>query len=174
MEKKITLVDSLKTMQDFDEGSIDLTFDDYKNFVGEVVADKVDSCYLHRLNLESRIEVAKKQIEDFNTIKKGLENSLKAYKEYIDFALKSTNTTKIMGKKYSLSLTKRKGIEINDINLDVDKYLEFNLLMPDVVKQEYVLDKVKFKKLCAANSDIMEKYAKEKETVYSQFRPITK
>ena len=170
-EKTQSLHDMLKLMADFDEGASDMSMDDMKELVGDILSDKVDDCQLYLSYLQSRSSSIGEAIEDMQASKRGIDRTIDNYKKYLDYSLESTGSKKIPGNKYVLSRTVRSTV-ISDVdNVDSSVYIELNMLRDNVVERHYKINMSEFKKLCEQDENIREKYSKVEQSSFIQFRP---
>ncbi len=172
IEKKesFSLENLLQLMDDFDDGISNLSVEDMKEIVGEIVPEKVDGCKRFIMSVESRMIVVDNEIKHLQGIKKSMGSSLENFRKYVANTLENSGTSKLPGNKYILSLGKRKNLKALDFDVTSTEYMNFNMQRDNVVKREYKLNSKEFKKLCEENETVKNKYSEETISTFAQFR----
>ena len=166
-----SLVELLRIMEQFDDGCSDLSFDKFKEVVGELVPEKVDNCHKFLANIESRVTVIDQEIKALQDAKKSLKGSIDSYKKYLAYALESTDTQKIPGVRHVLSLSKRETIKPKNFKINSGIYMDLNAEKPGTVERHYKINSAFFKKLCESSPSVRKAYADTTTTTFVQFRP---
>ena len=169
-KKKHSLVELLRIMQDFDDGCSNLNFEQFKEIVGDLVPEKVDNCKSFLMNIEARINVIDEEIKELQSSKKSLKSSIENYKKYLAYAMESTGCSKIPGKKHVLYLAKKKTIKPKNFEITAETYMNFNTLKPGTIERTYKINASKFKSMCENSHEMLNKYADEQITTFTQFR----
>jgi len=170
MTEKLTLIGILQRMKEFDDDVSDLSFDQFKELVGEILPEKVDDCKKFLTKLSVEIQAIKSEIDDLQKAKKSLETSEANFKKYLAYALESTGTQKLQGLRHTLSLQTRKTVQPKTFDVTSQHYIELNMLLPDTIKREYSISKANFKQLCEKHPEILEKYGEETVNSFTTFR----
>jgi len=168
-QKKKSFYKILKLMQEFDDQTLDISEEEFKEIVEELPT-KIDDCKYFINSLESRIAVIHREISDLGEIKTAMMNTLKSFKRYLSNTMINMEVDKLPGEKHVLSLARRSTVKFKDIEIDSDIYLSLNMLSPYTVKRTYSINADGFKKLCENNQEIKEKYATEIVSTFPQFR----
>ena len=170
MEEKLTLLDILSKMKDFDDDVSDLSEEDFKEMVGELLPEKVDGCKKFLINVETRINTLKREINDLTSAKKSLENTMSNFKSYLTYALRTTGTTKVTGSNHYLSLSQQTTIKPKELEITAHHFMSFNMLKDGLIKKSYSLDNAMFKDVCKENEEFKSQYADEIKSDYVTFR----
>ena len=169
IQENFSLFKLLQIMSDFDDGIGDITVERFEE-AAKGQKPKVDNCYEFILNCESRISIIDQKIKDLQESKSSIKRTIENFKSYLDKTMQTFDTKKLQGEYYTLYRQERKTLEIKDIELNEEIYLDLNLKKPNTVKREFKLDKNLFKKLCDKYQDIKEKYAIERVKSFVSFK----
>ena len=145
------LLEITRIMQQLDNELCDLGESEVSEIIGEILPEKVDNLYSVLSSYQSEIERITAIITEFQQTKKSLQGGMSRLKDYIVFSMQSTETKKLPGDRYTLSLVERDSFEWDDRELFTDDFITLNQAMPGMVKRAFALDKTVAKEFAKAN-----------------------
>jgi len=145
------LLDITRIMNQLDNELCELSESEVSEIVGEILPEKVDNLYSVLTSYQAEIERITGIITEFQQTKKSLQNGMSRLKEYIVYSMQSTDTKKLPGDRYTLSLVERDSYEWSDRELFTEDFIALNQAMPGMVKRSFSLDKNIAKEFAKAN-----------------------